>query len=294
MNPAEFVFVAPSRRAILWSVRSGTIAASTAPPHASNLRPGRRHVVILLHVLFPSLLACGCATLRSEVDAYLAGPPPFPGLLGSQDPASLTEAQIDKRLAFLTSRLDDTQLHAAAWQYGWMTINSGGAVWSSFNAARHNGTDQINDAMQAGKSVIGITYLLVDPMPGRHGADPIRALPSATRAEKLAHLEEAERLFRKTVRRSEERKSLLMHIGNVGLHVITSSVLLGLGAEKDAWMTFLIDTASGEVQIWSRPWEPVGDWEEYQRLVATGLPEEPRTSWRIAPRDRGLALLIEF
>jgi hypothetical protein len=248
----------------------------------------------LIGILLLSSLNCGCATLRSEVDAYFAGDPPFPGLVGSQDPNALTEDQIDKRLAFLTERLDDTQLHAAAWNYGWLTVNGGGMIWSAVNAGLDDGNDRINNAMQAGKSLIGVTYILTDPMPGRHGADPIRALPSSTRAEKLEQLEQAERLFRQTVRRSQERKSWLMHIGNFGLHAVTASVLLGLGEEKDAAMSFFIDSAVGELQIWTRPWEPVQDWEEYQRLVATGLPEQPQTSWRIAPTGRGLTLLVGF
>jgi hypothetical protein len=248
----------------------------------------------LLGVFLFSALTCGCASLRSEIDAYLAGEPPFPGLVGSRDPDSLTEDEIDRRLAFLSARLDETRIHAAAWQYSWLIINTGGAIWSGINAGLDDGNDRINNAMQAGKSLIGVSYLLTDPMPGRHGADPIRALPSTTRAEKLEQLEQAERLFRHTVRRSEERTSWLMHLGNVGLHTITASVLLGLGEEKDAAMSFVIDTAVGELQIWSRPWEPVQDWEDYKRLVATGLPESPQLSWRIAPASRGLFLLVGF
>jgi len=239
-------------------------------------------------------LLCGCTTLRGEVDTYLAGEPPFPGLLGTQDPSSLTEDQIDRRIAFLSERLDDTWLHANLWQYSWLTINTGGAAWSSYQASQDHRHGQVNHAMEAGKSTIGIIYLLTDPMPGRQGADPIRALPSSTREEKLVQLEQAERLFRKTVRRSQQRKMWLQHIGNYGLHAITASVLLGLGEEKDAWMSFLIDSTVGEIQIWSRPWEPVGDWKEYERFVATGMPAEPQTSWGIGPTGRGLALLVSF
>jgi hypothetical protein len=239
------------------------------------------------------MLISGC-TLRREVDDYLAGEPPFPGIAGSQDPNSLTEDQIDRRLAFLTERLDGTRLHVVAWHYGWLTINTGGAIWSSVNAALDHRHGQIDHAMEAGKSTIGVIYNLTDPMPGRDGADSIRALPSSTRAEKLAQLEAAERLFRKTVRRSEQRTTWLMHLGNVGLHAITASVLLGLGEEKDAAMSFAIDSAVGEIQIWSRPWEPVGDWEEYQRLVATDLPPEPQVSWRVTPTDRGFAFGVSF
>ena len=245
-------------------------------------------------VLVPSLLVFGCTTLRREVDARLAGEPPFPGLVGAQNPAALTEEQIDRRIAFLTERLDETCLHANAWHYSWMTINTGGIVWSSLQASRSQSASRVENAMEAGKSTIGVLYLFGDPMPGRQGGKPIRALPSRTRAEKLYQLEQAERLFRQTVRRAEERYSLLVHIGNVSLHAITSSVLLALGEERDAAMSFAIDTAVGELQIWSRPWEPIGDWEEYQRLVATDLPAEPRTSRGITPTDRGLAMRISF
>jgi hypothetical protein len=269
-------------------------SAPVAPPRPPRpIFPSSRAVVIV-GVLLSSFLLGGCTTLRAEIDAYLAGEPPFPGLVGSRDPASLSEEEIDRRVTFLTERLDATRTHALAWHYGWLTVNTGGAIWSSISASLDDGTDQINNAMEAGKSTIGVIYLLTDPMPGRQGGEPIRALPASTHAEKLAQLEQAERLFRQTVRRSRQRTSWLMHIGNFGLHAVTASVLLGLGAEKDAAMSFLIDSAVGEVQIWTRPWEPVRDWEEYERLVAVGLPEEPRVSWRVVPRGRGLALQIGF
>jgi len=64
--------------------------------------------------------------------------------------------------------------------------------------------------------------------------------------------------------------------------------------EKEAWMSFLIDSSVGELQIWSRPWEPEGDWEEYEHLVATDLPPEPPTRWGVGPSGRGLSLLVSF
>lgn len=245
---------------------------------------------ILVVPLLLSLL-CGCASLRGEVDSYLAGEPPFPGILGAGEP---TEEQIDRRVTFLSERLDETKLHANIWQYGWLTINVGGAAWSSYQASQNQRNARIKPAIQGAKSTIGIIYLLTDPMPGRQGADPIRALPSTTREEKLAQLEQAERLFRKTVRRARQRKLWLTHIGNLGLHAIASSILLGIGEQKEAWMSFLIDSSVGELQIWSRPWEPEGDWEEYERLVATGLPAEPPTRWGLGPTGRGFSLLVSF
>jgi hypothetical protein len=245
--------------------------------------------ILLIALLLPLLGAC--ATLRGEVDAYLAGEPPFPGILG--DPGSLAAEQIDRRVAFLSERLDDTWLHANLWQYTWLAINTGGAAWSSYQASQDHRHGQIQHAMEAGKSTIGITYLLTSPMPGLRGADPIRALPSRSREEKLVQLEAAERLFRKTVRRARQRKMWLTHIGNFGLHAIASSVLLGLGEKKDAWTSFLMDSAVGELQIWSRPWEPEGDWEEYERLVAD-LPPQPQVRWGVGATGGGLSLLVSF
>jgi len=271
-------------------VRPGAPAAIATLPKL----PGPFHGARILFVTLLLSLLCGCASLRGEVDTYLAGEPPFPGILGSRDPSALTEAQIDRRVTFLSERLDETKLHANLWQYGWLTINVGGAAWSSYQASQDHRNGQIKHAIQGGKSTIGIIYLLTDPMPGRQGADPIRALPSNTREEKLAQLEEAERLFRKTVRRARQRKLWLTHIGNFGLHAIASSILLGIGEEKEAWMSFLIDSSVGELQIWSRPWEPEGDWEEYEHLVATDLPPEPPTRWGVGPSGRGLSLLVSF
>jgi hypothetical protein len=259
----------------------------------SGATPRCQHIAMLAGVFLLPLL-CSCASMRGEVHSFLAGPPPFPGLVGNQDPSSLSEEQIDRRLAFLEQRLDDTETHAKAWQYGWLTINAGGAIVSGAQAGFDHGNDRVYDALEAGKSTIGTVYLLTSPMPGRHGAEPIRALASATRADKLAQLERAERLFRETVRRSEERSSLLMHVGNAGLNIVTGAVLLGLDEPRLAAMSFFLDTAVGEVQIWTQPWEPPKDWQDYERFVATGLPQEPRTSWHIAPTGRGLALQIDF
>ena len=53
-------------------------------------------------------------------------------------------------------------------------------------------------------------------------------------------------------------------------NVATASILLGLDAPGLAARSFGVDTATGELQIWSQPWEPPHDWEDYQRFIAIG------------------------
>src|SRR5262245_2667295 len=145
-------------------MRSATapLRACTCPsavPSGSTRRAASTAAAIALIALLLATLTNGC-TLRQEVRDYLAGPPPFPGLVGARDPDSLTESEIDRRLDFLTTRLDETRMHVLLWHYGWLTINTGGAVWSSLNASWHHGNSRIGDAMEAGKSLIGVTYIL--------------------------------------------------------------------------------------------------------------------------------------
>jgi len=218
-----------------------------------------------------------------------------PGLVGAAEPQSLSDEEIERRLAFITERLDNGRRHAAYWQYGWLAVNGGGTIVSGVQAGFDGGNDQAYDIAEAGKSLIGTVYLLVQPMPGRDGAAPIRSMPDATHADRIARLLRAEEMLRATAVRSRERTSWLMHGGNIGLNLVTGAILLGLGAPDLAAMSFFLDTAMGEVQIWTQPWQPRKDWEEYQRFVAGGQAGTPRgVSFRVAPTTRGAALLVKF
>jgi hypothetical protein len=248
-------------------------------------------------ILFGGL--CGCASIRSASSAAVGGPnAPWRGkdLVGPAPAASLTDEQIEQRIAFLDRRLDQSQTHSFLWQYGWMAVNGGGGVASGVQAGLDHGNDRIFDVLEAVKSGIGVVYLVLRPMPGWRGAGPIRAMPDATRADRIARLRRAEEMLREAAEHARRRKYWLVHLGNLGLNAATGAILLGLGSTRLAVLSAGLDTAIGEAQIWSRPWQPEEDWKEYERFVATGRvdPSLPPTTWRIGPAGRGIALQARF
>jgi len=210
--------------------------------------------------------------------------------------ANISDEEIDRRLTFLTERLDERRLHAALWKYGWIGIDSAGGIASAVRAGFDDGSRRVNDISQAGKAVIGVAYLLLNPMPGVDGADPVRAMPAASREDKLARLARAEEILAREAERAHDRTSWLLHLGNVFVNAAASAPVLAYGNDGLALQSFLIGTGVGELQIWSQPWKGPADWEEYKQFVTTGgvEPRTPTAEWRIVPQGLGLGVAARF
>jgi hypothetical protein len=210
--------------------------------------------------------------------------------------ADLPEEEIDRRLTFLVNRLDERQFHAAAWKYTWLVVNGGGVIVSAVQAGlADDGTDQANEIAQAGKAAIGTTYLLVNPMPGTSGADPIREMPGATRQDKLAQLAGAEELLAREAERAKDRTSWLLHLGNLFINAAAAAPALALGDEALAAESFGIGAAVGVIQILSQPWKGPSDWDEYERFVAGYYAApEPTAEWQIMPHGLGIGIAGRF
>jgi hypothetical protein len=156
---------------------------------------------------------------------------------------------------------------------------------------------QTNDICQAVKAAIGVGYLLLNPMPGTSGADPVRELPDATHEDKIARLTRAEYILAREAERAHSRTSVWLHVGNVLLNAILAAPVLARGNQGLAAQSFGIGTGVGEVQIWTQPWEGPKDWEDYERFVASeeGRPASgSRAEWQIVPNGAGLALVGRF
>jgi len=211
----------------------------------------------------------------------------------------LSDAEIDSRIAFVTERLDENRLHAAAWKYGWLVVNGGGMIAASTQAAvTHKlGSDhQVSDITQAVKGAIGVCFLVFNPMPGTSGADPVREMPDQTHEEKLARLEKAEYILARSAERAHSRTSWYLHIGNILFNAALAAPVLGVGNAGLAAQNFGIGAGVGEVQILTAPWEGPRDWEAYERFVASqeGRPVTPTAEWHIVPNGVGLAVVGRF
>jgi hypothetical protein len=242
----------------------------------------------------------GCASLRSATLTALgiAGPDEVEArrLASAQRAAGLSDEQIERRTAFLTERLDERRLHAAAWKYGWLVVDGAGGIAAAARAATEDGTDQVNQISQAGKGAIGVAYILLNPMPGTAGADPIREMPDATREDKLARLAAAEELLARAADRARDRTSWLLHFGNVFINAAAAAPVLALGDEGQAAQSFGIGVAAGTLQILTQPWEGPSDWADYERFIASDGAGTDISSeeWQIVPHGIGLAVQRRF
>lgn len=237
--------------------------------------------------------------LERRLSAFLGGAEaPWRGkdLVGPQPAATLGDQEIERRIAFLTEHLEARRLHAQAWQFGWFAVNAGGMVASSVQAGFDAGDDRVFDIIEAVKGGIGTTYMVLSPMPAWRGSALVRQMPDQTRAEKLAQLRRAEELMREAAEHARRRKSWVVHLGNLGLNLAGATILFALDTPTLAALSLGIDTAVGEAQIWSRPWEPEQTWKDYEEMVMSGqMPRAARsTHWSLVPWRNGIALVAHF
>jgi hypothetical protein len=206
--------------------------------------------------------------------------------------ASVSDAEIERRLDFIEQRLDASKRHAALWYWSWMTINVGATVGLSVaSAIADDGDDRATYIPQAALAALGIADLaVIRPLEARFGAEPIRDLPDGPRAERLHKLERAEALLRSNARRAESRKSWLLHLTNFGLNAAAGAATYATGKTSDAIVSFASGFAGGEIYIWSEPGAPARDWQDYQRFKAGG--SAARVS--VVPALGRIALKLEW
>jgi hypothetical protein len=206
---------------------------------------------ILALLLLAAPLGCAGPVGPHEVDARFA------------PPRDAQEAEA--RLHFLEQRLDAGRLHAQAWFWGWLAINTGGLASSVSTAAlsEHSDTRAFN-VVQASQAALGLTDMLVlRPMPGREGADPLRT--AAAQGEPVdARVQEGERLLVAAANRAKERRDWRIHAGNFALQLIGSGALLAVGEPGYAGYSMAIGLVGGEINIWSEPSRATADLAAYQ------------------------------
>lgn len=240
---------------------------------ATNSRwaSSRARLVLMAMLVGVLCIVAGAAPLRAET----ALPTAEDRVLTPKD-TTLPDSVLDDRLRFLKERLDDSRTHGQVWYWSWMTIDSVSMVWLGVLAGVDDKTDnQVNNAVNAGMSAIGIADLLLRPLEARHGSGPIEGLPDETREEKIAKLRAAERLLHGNAERADERTSFATHAGNVGLNAVAGLIIGLVGRPSDAIITFASGTAGGVINILSAPWRPARDWKDYQAMVHDSGKQQP-------------------
>jgi hypothetical protein len=215
----------------------------------------------------------------------------------STEGAGLSDADVDRRLRFIEDRLDDSRLHGQIWYWSWMTVDVASAGGNAYAAHTFDGNhdDRVNASVNAAESVVGIVDLLARPLEARHGDDPVRGLPEATREEKLAKLRAAEDQLDRNAARAERRWSPADHAGNAAL-ALAGGLTVGLwGNASDGVVTGVSSLVGGWLNLLTAPWQPEDDWKDYQSFIGR---DTDRTSLNITvvalPGGAGAAIVYRW
>lgn len=231
--------------------------------------------------------------LLAAVIGFSAVPGAFAAGKGAYGDGALSENEIEHRIRFIQKRLDSYKVHGTIWYYTWLTINSSAAVGLSFAAANTGDkADRVKYASRATLATVGIGELLLRPLKARHGADPIRDMPDATRREKLAKLRAAENLLHQTAERAAERHSWFMHLGNVLANSAAGGATAIAGDSGGGALSAAVGTLMGEAFLWSQPAAPETDWKAYQEMVAGSKAE--RVGVSVRPLGMGLMVQVRW
>lgn len=216
------------------------------------------------------------------------------GQTARSDPTVLSDDQIQQRLRFITERLNAGRRHASYWQWGWSGFYAASAALQGFGAATEDDNDDVvNNLVGAVKSAGGLLENLLRPLPGRLGADPIAAMPSASREDQLDQLARAEHLLHAAAGRAAERTQWRRHLSMVGVNLAAGAVIWGFGDGKDAAVSTIVGTAVGEAAIWSEPARAQTDLQDYlDRFSTHRSGYHPR--WQVLPLAGGVMVRVAF
>lgn len=208
--------------------------------------------------------------------------------------AGLSDAEIARRLSFIEERLDSHRIHARAWFASWLAINGLSAIGLGIAAGLSDSrVDRANFGAQACLATVGVLDLtVVRGPPALHGADPIRALPGQTHAERLQRLERAEELLERGARRERFRFRWEVQLANLLFNGAAAALVAGLGDSQDALITGLSGWAAGQLYLLSEPWGRDRDLRDYERL--TGQRARMTLGVSLSPTLRGLELRFAF
>lgn len=218
--------------------------------------------------------------------------------------ASLSDEQVNERLAFITKALDDGQPAAKRWWYGWLAGYSAGAVTMGVLAATEWETapDVDNGFAQdmlvgSATFALGVVGLAIDPFSPATAAKKLRALPETSSLDRQAKLKRAEELLRECARREKSGRSLSTHLLNAGVNA-AAGVVTVVAFDRpatDGLITFATGEAISLLTIFTQPMRATHDLKKYEAGYPAALAaSEPRVTWSLSVFPGGFGLHVKF
>lgn len=209
--------------------------------------------------------------------------------------AQACDATVQARLDFLESRLDEGRTHAEWWWKSWLGIFIFGALVQSVNAGwEENKSERANDYMSVAKSLLGVADLSFRPMPGRHGADRMREIPTDTTEGCARRLHLAESVMKGAAERADSRRKWSTHVSSFALNFVAGlAVAEGWKDPTTGWSAFAVSQTMSEIHVWTAPGQPSDDWAAYRERFDGARAKKP-SAWRLAGGNRGIGVVWNY
>jgi hypothetical protein len=211
----------------------------------------------------------------------------------TSDPSSLSDAELDKRIDWLQTTLDDGAFYSKLWQHGWTGGYATGIVIGTVQAATTSKNDtRVSAIVTASKAVIGTGRLLLDSHPGRLGAQPMLDISGDGRDAKLSRLAAGEAQLLKVGERAEKRLRWQRHAGSLALNLAGGAFVWGFADLEDAAVSVGVGILVGELMIFTSPKRGAADLTSYQQRFA-GV---SRDKWTVSlvPTFNGAKIRVDF
>ena len=208
-----------------------------------------------------------------------------------------SDADVTRRLAFISSTLERGTVAADRWWYGWYTgwttLTTGEVVFAI--AAKDRGF-RVDSAVGAASCSLGVIPLAFAPFVPRTAAASLRTLPGDTPEQRRRKLTVGEDLLRRSAARESLGRSWVTHALGITVSV-AAGLILALGYKRPVTGTINIVTgiALTEAQIFTQPTAAIGAWKAYERgdFEATAAATKP-PRWTIVPQPTRIGFAALF
>ena len=195
-------------------------------------------------------------------------------MIATSTTTGLSARELEARLAFLEDSLEDPELHADVWWWGWLSFYSAGAVAQGVRIgfvdgeADDAGAQRADLAISMIKAIGGAVSMLVQPLNAMSGARAMQAIEGTTHADDLLRLEAGEDALAENALESERTYWWLRHSLLVAVNAAHFFIMwLGYDDPEKGAISASVGIAIGELAIWTQPWQPRGRYEEYRAMV---------------------------
>jgi len=224
------------------------------------------------------------------------------GSARAQSVAEMSDADLDARLTWLDRVLDREGLATRVWRGTWIGFYSGATALETLLAVLANTPDKrgarIDDGINVAKAALGLGFTLLGPADAGPRADVARAMPTSTRAQRLAKLHYAEASLQAIAAEERSRRGWFGLIGGALVNAaggwVDWAAIKGNGAL--GWINVTTGIAVAQIQFHTQPTGAIRAWDAYKRAGAgASLGDPPAVlRWSIRPSASGVAVQATF